>query len=187
MVRARARSRRPAVGRSRRGLVAEGEAHPPVGGAEAAGADPHHLAGGAEGVEVGRRYSSRRAGRMSASRADAGSAAPWSWPSTSTRPSRPRRRDPIAVLPARALPDALPRREEAAEGGFVDRLDLLAQRRRATGGAAGGGRRRRTTPGRDAVGTELAPHDPPGGLEPLEHRAAPASAGEAEGPRPPAR
>ena len=154
----------PAVvgGQQQADLVAEEQAHPAVGGAERAGADPHHLAGGAQRVEVGRPVAAQ------AGRQDVG--------------LEHRRRDRRALedaehldqaVEARARPlDALPRGQEPGQGLGLDRLDLAAQRgQRAAPQLA---QHVVVAPlALDAVGPELAPHDAAVGLEPLERRAHP--------------
>ena len=106
------------LGEQQAGLVAEGQADPPVGGPDRSGADPHHLTGGAQRVEVGRlvvgqasrehvavehRCHERRALQL---------------------------RDHLdeRVDAAAGHADAVPAREEAGQRGAVDRLDLAAQR-----------------------------------------------------------
>ncbi len=148
-------------GDQERRLVAEDQPDPAVGGADAAGADPHHLAGGAEGVEVGR--ASRRRSGPAARRpraTDAGSAAPCSTPSTSTSPSRPRRGRPTPCHWGRNRARARRRRPVRPRGaGPPASVDAAEPQHVVVAPLP-----------LDAVGPELAPHHPAGGLELVERR-----------------
>ena len=145
------------VGEEQAGLVAERQADPTVGRPDRPGADPHHVAGGAQRVEVGglvlgqahaedvaveRRRHQRRALEL-------------------------RHHVDEGVDAAAGLADAVPAGQEAGERAGVDRLDLLAQR---------GERPAPELPEHvavaplplDAVGPELAAHHPAVALEGLQ-------------------
>ena len=124
------------------------QAHPAVGGAERPGADPHHLARGAQRVEVGRAVAADpgAAARRARGRRRAGP------PPAASRPPRPGRRAP----PVRHA-DALPRGQEAGEGGgstgSTSRRSAASERRRSWRSTSASHHSRSMPPGRNSPRT----------------------------------
>ena len=102
-------------------LVAEVERDPAVGAGQRAVPDPDHLAGGGQLVEERRLVVGHPGGQDQRLQAEAGAAHPASWSTTWSTT--------VDAAQATALGpvDVLPREQEAAERGGLDRLDLLPE------------------------------------------------------------
>ena len=141
--------------RQQRQLVGEAQPHPAVARPDRPGADPHHLAGRAQLVELALAVVRRPGRRARRSRASTRRAA--------RRPAAPSASTTRVDAAARRR-DAVPRREEAGQRLLLDRLDLAAQRGQRA--AAQLAQHVDVAPlAADAVGAELAAHDAPVGLE----------------------
>ena len=154
-------------------LVAEHQPHAPVGGAERTGADPHHLARRAQRVEVSGLVVGHPSGEHVGLEDRGGDRR------ALQHPERLDQRVEAAAGQAHALPLG----QEAGQRRRVDRLDLAPEgRQRAAPELA---QHVVVAPlALDAVGAELASHDPTLGLQPFQRPEDPSAVGAEAGRRP---